>query len=345
MSINVDIKKKIGDFDLNIKFKSDKKMIAILGASGSGKSMTLKCISGLLSPDEGFISIGDKILFDSRDSLNIPVGKRKIGYMFQSYALFPHMTALENIVFAMTGDSRENKRIAESLLKSFYIPELADRYPSQLSGGQKQRVAMARILATKPDLILLDEPFSALDGMLRWNMEEEIIGMIREYDIPTILVSHDRDEVYRICDEVVVLNSGKMEVFGEKTEVFLNPKTIANSILVGFDNYSRHERISGKPYASDFGIYLDENIDEKAKYIAFKSSDIDIDRALNDENALYIKRIIKEVKGSTLILNKKSSTDDYKDIKVDISNEKNMLKKGDQVSIRIQNEKIAQIKA
>lgn len=342
--IKVKINKTLGKFNLNMDFETDKKTIAILGASGSGKSMTLKCISGLLTPEEGFISIGDTVYFDSENSINLPTRKRRAGYMFQSYALFPHMTAIENVKFAIIGDNQKKEDISRSLLDSFYIGDLADRYPSQLSGGQKQRVAMARILATDPKIILLDEPFSALDGMLRWRMEEEIIGMIREYDIPTILVSHDRDEVYRICDEVVVLNHGKMEVFADKKSVFLNPKTIENSVLVGFDNHSKLSTEDGnRVFAEDFGIYIEGNV-EGANYIGIKASDLNLRTGDEDFKPFTVKRVIPEVKGNIVILNRDISTQHFSDIRVDLPDGAFCPVEGQHVGLEIKLNKAALIK-
>lgn len=344
MTIKVKIDKTLGKFNLNLDFETDKKTIAILGASGSGKSMTLKCISGLLTPEEGLISIGDTVYFDSENSINMPTRKRRAGYMFQSYALFPHMTAIDNIKFAIVGDNNKKEEIARSLLDSFYIGDLAERYPSQLSGGQKQRVAMARILATDPKIILLDEPFSALDGMLRWRMEEEIIGMIREYYIPTILVSHDRDEVYRICDEVVVLNHGKMEVFADKNSVFLNPKTVENSVLVGFDNHSKLSVENGnRAFAEDFGIYIDGLV-EGAKYIGVKAMDLSLRVEDNDFKPFTVKRVIPEVKGNIVILNRDINSQQFSDIRVDLADGVFCPTEGQQVGLEINMSKAALIK-
>ncbi len=342
MTLRVKVDKTIGSFNLNLDFESNKKTIAILGASGSGKSMTLKCISGLLRPESGYISVGDTVYFDSEKGVDLPTRMRKAGYMFQSYALFPHMTAIDNIMFPMSGSRDEKEKKAKELLNSFYIGNLAKRYPSQLSGGQKQRVAMARILATDPKIILLDEPFSALDGMLRWKMEEEIIGMIREYDIPTILVSHDRNEVYRICDEVVVLNNGQMEVFSDKNSVFLNPKTVANSVLVGFDNHSKVEVENGRAYASEFGMYLDDSIDKDITYIGVKASDIKINTN-GEYKPFIVKRVIPEVKGNIIILNRDIEEERFSDIRVDISDREEVPEEGQYVGLDIDLNKAALI--
>ena len=172
MALEVDITKKLDGFFMHMQFRAEREIFAILGASGCGKSMTLKCIAGIEKPDEGRIVLDGKVLFDSEKKINLPPQKRKVGYMFQDYALFPHMNVVQNIEEGMR--KRPDRCRTESLIRQFQLEGLEKKIPGQLSGGQKQRVAMARMLAAEPELILLDEPFSALDTYLKWQLEQEM---------------------------------------------------------------------------------------------------------------------------------------------------------------------------
>lgn len=206
MNLIADFTKKTGDFRLSVNIKTHCKKLGLFGASGSGKSMTLKCIAGIETPDEGIISLGGRVLFDSSKKINLKPQQRKIGYLFQSYALFPNMTVRENIMAGIR-DPQLKDELFESSVKSFALHGLEKKYPSQLSGGQQQRVALARVIASQPDLLLLDEPMSALDEELRTNTEKEI-EKVMDASKGTIFVSHSRKEVFRLCDEISFVKSG-----------------------------------------------------------------------------------------------------------------------------------------
>lgn len=244
MSLQVRIKKKLSNFVLDVDFEVNDEIFALLGASGCGKSMTLKCIAGIESPDEGFIILNGRVLFDSKKKINLPPQKRKVGYLFQDYALFPNMTVLQNIMAGM--GKRPQLSLAEEYLKKFHLEELKNQYPSKISGGQKQRVAMARMLAAAPEVILLDEPFSALDSHLKWNIEQQMRELLTQVNKPTLFVSHDRDEVYRNCTMISCINQGRMEVVESVKEFFQNPKTKTAAALSGCKNISdiKVEKIS-----------------------------------------------------------------------------------------------------
>lgn len=211
MGLKVQIKKQLASFLLDVTFEGEEGMLAMVGNSGCGKSMTLKCIAGIETPDEGYIQLDGRVLYDSEKRINLPPQKRNIGYMFQDYALFPHMTVRKNILSGMTKTPRDmKKQQAEELMKRFCLLEFADCYPEKLSGGQKQRVAMARLLAAKPELILLDEPFSAMDQKLKTVLEEEMKKTLQEENVLTILVTHNQDEVARLSKNVCRIVDGKM---------------------------------------------------------------------------------------------------------------------------------------
>ncbi len=180
--LSVYIKKNLGKFDLDISFEAENETRALLGASGSGKSMTLKCIAGIEKPDEGFISLNGRVLFDSKKNIDLSPRLRKVGYLFQQYALFPNMTVLRNVITGVRDKDKDKAtamRKAREKLELMRLTGLEDKYPYQLSGGEQQRVALARILANEPELLLLDEPFSALDSYLRWQLELELASSSR----------------------------------------------------------------------------------------------------------------------------------------------------------------------
>ena len=240
MSILVDIKKSLGSFTLDVKFEAENEILALLGASGCGKSVTLKCIAGIIKPDEGRIVLNGKTLFDSRKKINLKPQQRRVGYLFQQYALFPNMTAKQNIAVGLRGRPKaERTHALEEKIKEFQLQGLEHKYPHQLSGGQQQRVALARILCTDPEIILLDEPFSALDQYLKWQLEMQLDDTIKKFSRTTIWVSHDRNEVYRNCDRICVLTSGKSSKPDTVKNIFSNPGSVSAAMLSGCKNYAK----------------------------------------------------------------------------------------------------------
>ena len=258
MALTVDIEKRLGAFSLKMAFEAEDETLALLGASGCGKSMTLRCIAGVEKPDRGRIVLDGETLFDSGRGINLPPQKRRVGLMFQHYALFPQMTVRKNILCGAGGRPREEREAAaEQCLRTFGLSELADRLPSQLSGGQQQRVALARMLVSEPRILLLDEPFSALDSHLRFRMEQEVRELIRQFRRTVLLVSHNRDEVYRMADSVAIVNGGRVERIGSREEVFACPGTRAGCALTGCKNISPIRRLGpDKAEAAAWGITL-----------------------------------------------------------------------------------------
>ena len=194
MALEVNIRKKFAGFCLSTEFTTDGGCLGILGASGCGKSMTLKCIAGIEKPTEGRIVLNGQVLFDSEKKIDVPVQQRRVGYLFQNYALFPTMTVEENLSIAMPGKKEEKRGKIESYIKKFQLTGLEKRYPSQLSGGQQQRVALARMLLCEPQILMLDEPFSALDGFLKDMLQMEMLELIREFSGDVVMVTRARDE-------------------------------------------------------------------------------------------------------------------------------------------------------
>ena len=209
MSLYVDIEKRLGTFRLQSKFEVADETLALLGASGCGKSVTLKCIAGIMTPDRGHIVLNDRVLFDSEKKIDLTPQQRRVGYLFQQYALFPNMTVEQNILCGIRAGSRSEKRaLAAEKIRMFRLEGLEKKHPAQLSGGQQQRVALARILCSEPQAILLDEPFSALDSYLKWNLELELSDLLAGFRGPILWVSHDLGECCRNCQKVCVMENG-----------------------------------------------------------------------------------------------------------------------------------------
>ena len=252
MSLTVRIRKKLSHFTLTADFSAADHFTCLLGASGSGKSMLLKCIAGLETPDEGYIELNGRVLYDSEKKIDIRPQNRSVGYLFQNYALFPHMTVRKNIA-AAAKDPAE----VDFFLERFCIQDVADQYPAELSGGQSQRTALARMLVTKPEVLLLDEPFSALDNYMRTRMEHEILDILEEFRGPSVLVTHDRNEAYRLADRIGVMEAGNIVETQDRRAFFDHPMTVAAARLTGCKNISALKKdADGAWLAEDWGIRL-----------------------------------------------------------------------------------------
>lgn len=220
--------------------------------------MTLRSIAGIFQPDEGRIVLGDRVLYDSARRVDLKPQVRNIGYLFQNYALFPNMTVRENIMAGLSGSRADKTARANEMIAKFGLKGLEERLPRQLSGGQQQRCALARIMAYRPDVILLDEPFSALDWYLRDRMQRELSDMLRDYEGMVIMVSHDRDEIFRFSEELLIVDAGHVIRQGATREVFSNPGTRSAAVLTGCKNFSRAERIDDHHVrAIDWGIVVE----------------------------------------------------------------------------------------
>ena len=272
--LKFNIQKKLKEFDLDVGFELKKGCLGILGPSGCGKSMTLKSIAGIVDPDEGFVSLTtdkETVYFDSNNKINIKPQKRNVGYLFQNYALFPNMTVEENVA---AGLEKGHDKIVSEMIKRFHLDGLEKRYPRQLSGGQQQRVALARILAYGPDVILFDEPFSAMDTYLKEQLRVELVNLLNSFDGLSILVTHDRDEAFQFCDELLILDDGQIIAKGDTRELFENPKKVEVARLTGCKNISRVEIIDDYHLKSlDWGIILEvsEKISPNITHIGIRA--------------------------------------------------------------------------
>lgn len=291
MSLQVDVKKTLGQFSLEVAFQTDGKWHGILGASGCGKSMTLKMIAGIITPDEGRIALGDQVFFDSALGINLSPQERKVGFLFQNYALFPNMTVEKNIACGLGGGVGSKVR---EMMERLQLNGLEKRYPSQLSGGQQQRVALARCLAYEPCIIMLDEPFSALDEYLKERLQQEVKRVLTGYQGEVILVSHNRDEVYRFCEKIVILHEGSVVVQGNTREVFSCPKHVTAARLSGCKNISPAKKIGeNSVYALNWGVALETAgpVGEDIRYVGIRAHDISLDPAGTNEAKGKIKEI------------------------------------------------------
>ena len=236
----VEIQKQLPGFLLEVTFKTDQTPLGLLGASGAGKSLILRCIAGLSDPDRGHIILNGKILFDSERGINLPPRDRACGVLFQNYALFPHLTIAENIAFGMPpGKSRgEFRQEVERQLIAVDLLGMGDRYPAELSGGQQQRVALARAKASKPDIMLLDEPFSALDTYLRDKQEKILRNNLIRYQGVTLFITHNLEEAYRVCPNLLIIDQGKAIAHGRKQDIFEHPRNFRTAQLTGCKNFS-----------------------------------------------------------------------------------------------------------
>ena len=243
MSFSVELEKRFKGFHLHVVFESQEGSLGILGGSGMGKSMTLKMIAGLVKPDSGKVIVNGRTVYDSAAGIDIPARERHIGYLFQQYALFPTMTVAENIGIAMKGKGAGRKAAIDRFLEQFSLQDLGGRMPCELSGGQQQRVALARILASRPGLLLLDEPFSALDSFLKEQLLEDMIRQLSDYEGDVVMVSHSRDEIYQFCDQLLVLDQGEVKAFGDTKQIFDQPGCVEAACLTGCKNIVSAERI------------------------------------------------------------------------------------------------------
>jgi molybdate transport system ATP-binding protein len=266
------INKNFNGFALNVNIEAKPGVTALMGASGSGKSITLRCIAGISKPGSGRIELNGRVLFDSEKKINLPPQKRNTGFLFQDYALFPNMTVLQNIMAGIKSKTHREKQAAE-FAETFRIHSHLNKYPHQLSGGEKQRCALARILVGSPDILMLDEPFAALDSHLRWELETELAVLLKSFPNPVLYVSHNRDEVYRLSDNIAVMNCGKNEPVSEKKTLFKNPASVQAARLTGCKNIAlaiaKGTQISVPDWGVEFNIAQND-----VQYIGIRANNI-----------------------------------------------------------------------
>ncbi|CDM70250.1 putrescine transport ATP-binding protein [Clostridium bornimense] len=301
--LEMNIKKSLSSFNLTVNFATDKKILGFLGASGSGKSMSLRCIAGLETPSSGEIILNNRILYNSTNNINLKCQKRNIGFLFQNYALMPNMNVLENIKLGVIRkkDKEQINTLTAEYIKRFNLEGLEKKYPWQLSGGQQQRVALARALIINPDILLLDEPFSALDHHLKLTMEKELTTLLKYYTGYVVFVTHDIAEAYRICDEIIVFDNGTALCNKDKKLLFSNPSTLTEAKITGCKNISSIKILDTNTiYAEDWGLKLKINslkTENLPSYVGIRAHFIDVlkntNKNLTNINSFTVENIME----------------------------------------------------
>lgn len=235
--LEVDIEKRLEDFALRVAFQVDREVLVLFGPSGAGKSMTFSCITGLARPDRGLIRLDGRVLFedDGRHRREVPLHKRHIGYVFQNYALFPHMTVAQNLTYGIRGRRGARARV-QAMLTRLHLDGLADRFPHQLSGGQQQRVALGRALMIEPALLLLDEPFAALDGAVRESLQADVADLQHELGLSVVYITHNLMDAFALGDRLAVIQAGRLQQVGPIHEVFQHPNSRTVAEITGVRN-------------------------------------------------------------------------------------------------------------
>ena len=280
MPLEVQIEKKLPEFTLDVAFTAGDEPLSVLGPSGSGKSMLLRCIAGLERANRGRVALGGRTLFDSSKGIRVPARERRVGMLFQHFALFPHKTVGENIAFGLAElSANEQQRRVAAVLERTHITGLEGRYPRQISGGEQQRAALARALAIDPEAILLDEPLSALDTHLRSQMEAQLQETFAAYRGPALLVTHNIEEAYRLAEKMLVLSRGRVAAFGARDEIFRRPPSLEVARLTGCKNFSGARTVSpGIVDALDWGCRLrvDHEMTKLASHVGIRAHELQL---------------------------------------------------------------------
>ncbi|MGI6104612.1 MAG: sulfate/molybdate ABC transporter ATP-binding protein [Raoultibacter sp.] len=330
MSLRVDIVKHFPSFSLDVSFECESgETLGFLGASGCGKSLTMRCIAGVETPDEGLISINGTTVFDSSAKIDLSAQQRKTALLFQNYQLFPNLSVSDNIAagLARSVEKQERKRIVTEQLERFGLESFARRYPLSLSGGQQQRVALARMLVAKPGILMLDEPFSALDSHLKDQLEQDLLDLFEEYSGSILYVSHDIDEAFRFCDTIAVLDAGQIVAKDETGKIFRDPDSLAAIKLSGCRNISRATKTdSGTISALDWGIELSSSkpIPDGLKHVGIRASYLRLAQGENHNVIkMYVQRVLETRFEYLVILNPAHASADEARFQWRLKKEKN----------------------
>ena len=292
--IDINIKKKLGSFDISMVFKLHSLKCVIFGASGSGKSSLLKMIAGFYNPDRGFIKINRREFFSSNNKTALSIQARNVGYLPQEYTLFPNMSVEENIRYGLKKKGLKDTLGVKDIAKRFGIFHCLDKYPGEISGGQRQRAALARALVVKPDIMLLDEPFSALDRPIREELRELVADVASSFSIPVLFVTHDLEEAFVFGDEIVIVKDGLVMEFGDKSKIFNTPSFVETAKLLDFANIWRIKKAKRGFVELANGIKLNiEGLSDEAEFCCIKPENIMILRKDTDisdkENKIDVK--------------------------------------------------------
>jgi len=289
MSISVDIKKHFPFFSLEVAFSAEDETFGFLGASGCGKSLTLRCIAGLETPDEGRIVVNGKVFFDSAKKINLKPQLRKTALLFQDYKLFPNLTVAENIAagFPRTMNKTEKHDRISAQLKRFNLKGYGSRYPARLSGGQQQRVALARMLAAEPGILMLDEPFSSLDTHLKNVLEDDMITLFEQFKGTVLYISHDIDEAFRFCNRIGVFEEGRIVETASAEDLITAPKSLAGIKVTGVRNICRAQKIdvnTVKAIDWDLPLSTAQKVEDDIAWAAVRASFLRLASPADTEN-------------------------------------------------------------
>ena len=292
-------RKRYPGFVLDMQLEAGEERVALLGASGCGKSCTLRCIAGVETPDEGKIVVNGVTFFNSAAGINLSPQERKCALLFQNYQLFPNMTVADNVCAGVkdAGDAAARKKLAERYLGIFGLADFADRYPARLSGGQQQRVALARMVAAHPGIFMFDEPMSALDSYLKSALEQNMLDLFDACNRTVLYVSHDIDEACRLCQRICVMHDGQVEEVGSVEDVVRRPQTLAALRLTGCKNTSRARKIGDEEVeALDWGMTFNVGrvVPDNVAYLGIRASYFHVDnRAERGRNSydLHVARV------------------------------------------------------
>lgn len=346
MSLYVDMEKDLGSFKLKVKFEQEDGIVGLLGQSGCGKSMTLRCIAGIVKPDKGKIISNGKVFFDSEKKINLTPQQRNIGFLFQNYALFPHMSVKQNIQLGIEKLSKEEKdEITKKYLKKFRLEGFEDRYPWQLSGGQQQRIALARALCLNPDILILDEPFSALDYHLRSNMENELCEILKDFDGNVLFVTHDISEAYRISDDIIVFDNGLSLPKRTKNELFVHPSCMTEAVITGCKNISSCDIINTDTvFAKDWGFNckIEKGVNENSKHIGIRAHHMkvveDNSQDIEDGENIFEMTVVKVIENSFTYNIHIKNCDNENNLSLQMEVDKNIekVKVGQKIRVKVE---------
>ncbi len=288
MSLEVAIKKTFGSYSLDVSFAAEDEVFGLLGASGCGKSLTMRCIAGIETPDEGRIVVNERVFFDSEKGINLKPQERKTALLFQNYMLFPNLTVEQNVAAGIPKSTPKHERdaIVAAELQRFDVAAFGKRYPAQLSGGQQQRVALARMLAARPGILMLDEPFSALDAHLKSVLEQNLTGLFELYKGTILYVSHDIDEAVRFCDSIAVMEQGCIMEIDKGRELIEDPKSLAGIKLGGCKNAPAAEYVDDHTvYCPQWGveIHTEKPVPRDVKAIGLRAFNMKLADGPGDE--------------------------------------------------------------
>ena len=338
MGLYVDIEKVMGDFHLEVQFEAERETLALLGASGCGKSVTLKCVAGILTPDRGRITLDGVTLFDSVARIDLPPQKRRVGYLFQQYALFPNMTVRQNIAAAVR-DRKARTAATEEKLRQFQLEAVADLRPGQLSGGQQQRCALARILASEPGAILLDEPFSALDSYLKHQLEWELWETLSAFPGPVVWVSHDRGEVLRNCPNVCVMDQGRSQGVRPMADLMARPGSEAAARLSGCENFADARPKGNAVSLPLWGVTLvcGGTVPEDVRRVGIRARSLQpAEDGAENAFACRVVRVVEDVNALTVLLRPEAAAAEVPPIRMEADRGTWRARSGETVTVAVE---------